>query len=113
MEEGSTIGWLRLVLMGLGGGLVPCWDAVLLLVAASALGRLDAAIPLLLAFSFGLGTVLVALGVAVVYTLRAGQHHFSESRWFRMLPTFSATLLVGLGLWLCQNALAMLGGRAG
>jgi len=113
MEEGSTIGWLRLVLMGLGGGLVPCWDAVLLLVAASALGRLDAAIPLLLAFSFGLGTVLVALGVAVVYTLRAGQHHFSESRWFRMLPTFSATLLVGLGLWLCQNALAMLGGQAG
>ena len=113
MEEGNTIGWLRLVLMGLGGGLVPCWDAVLLLVAASALGRLDAAIPLLLAFSFGLGTVLVALGVAVVYTLRAGQHHFSESRWFRMLPTFSAALLVGLGLWLCQNALAMLGGRAG
>ena len=113
MEEGSTIGWLRLVLMGLGGGLVPCWDAVLLLVAASALGRLDAAIPLLLAFSFGLGTVLVALGVAVVYTLRAGQHHFSESRWFRMLPTFSATLLVGLGLWLCQSALAMLGGQAG
>jgi len=53
------------------------------------------------------------LGVAVVYTLRAGQHHFSESRWFRMLPTFSATLLVGLGLWLCQSALAMLGGQAG
>jgi ABC-type nickel/cobalt efflux system permease component RcnA len=111
--EGSTIGWLRLVLMGLGGGLVPCWDAVLLLVAASALGRLDAAIPLLLAFSLGLGTVLVALGVAVVYALRAGQHHFSESRWFRMLPTFSATLLVGLGLWLCQNALVLLGTRAG
>jgi ABC-type nickel/cobalt efflux system permease component RcnA len=112
-RNGGTIGWLRVVLMGLGGGLVPCWDAVLLLVAASALGRLDAAIPLLLAFSLGLGAVLVGLGVAVVYALRAGQHHFSESRWFRMLPTFSAALLVGLGLWLCQNALALLGGRAG
>ncbi|MEJ5276233.1 MAG: hypothetical protein WHU94_10010 [Thermogemmata sp.] len=112
-KDEGTIGWLRVVLMGLGGGLVPCWDAVLLLVAASALGRLDAAIPLLLAFSLGLGAVLVGLGVAVVYALRAGQHRFSESRWFRMLPTFSAALLVGLGLWLCQNALALLGGRAG
>jgi ABC-type nickel/cobalt efflux system permease component RcnA len=112
-KDGGTIGWLRVVLMGLGGGLVPCWDAVLLLVAASALGRLDAAIPLLLAFSLGLGAVLVGLGVAVVYALRAGQHHFSESRWFRMLPTFSAALLVGLGVWLCQNALALLGGRVG
>lgn len=112
-KDGGTIAWLRVVLMGLGGGLVPCWDAVLLLVAASAVGRLDAAIPLLLAFSLGLGMVLVGLGVAVVYALRAGQHHFSESRWFRLLPTFSAALLVGLGLWLCQNALALLGGHAG
>ena len=51
----TTGGWLRIVLMGLGGGLVPCWDAVLLLVAASAMGRLGFAIPLLLAFSLGLG----------------------------------------------------------
>lgn len=95
--------------MGLGGGLVPCWDAVLLLVAASAMGRLGFAIPLLIAFSIGLGVVLVALGVGVVFAYRAGNRRFKESRWFRLLPTVSAVLLVGLGFWLCKSAVGMVG----
>jgi nickel/cobalt transporter (NicO) family protein len=103
----STGGWLRIVLMGLGGGLVPCWDAVLLLVAASAMGRLGFAIPLLIAFSLGLGAVLVGLGIGVVYAYRAGRQRFKESRWFRLLPTVSAALLVGIGFWLCRQAVGM------
>ncbi len=109
----GTFGWLRLVLMGLGGGLVPCWDAVLLLVAAAAIGRLDWALPLLVAFSLGLATVLVLVGVSVVYAMRLGQRRFRESRSFHLLPTLSALLLVGLGLWLCQGGLALLGGKLG
>lgn len=101
----STAGWLRLVLMGLGGGLVPCWDAVLLLLAAMALNRLGFAIPLLFAFSAGLGAVLVILGVGVVYAHRAGAVKFQDSRWFKYLPIVSAVLLVGIGFWLCQEGL--------
>jgi ABC-type nickel/cobalt efflux system permease component RcnA len=103
----TTGGWLRVVLMGLGGGLVPCWDAVLLLVAASAMGRLGFAIPLLIAFSLGLGLILVALGIGVVYAYRAGTKRFEESRWFRLLPAVSAVVLVGVGFWLCKQAVAM------
>ena len=106
----TTGGWLRIVLMGLGGGLVPCWDAVLLLVAASAMGRLGFALPLLFTFSLGLGAVLVALGVGVVYAYRAGTKRFNESRWFRLLPTVSALLLVGIGFWLCKQAVAIVAG---
>ncbi len=101
----TTAGWMRLLLMGLGGGLIPCWDAVLLLLAATALNRVGFAIPLLIAFSVGLGAVLVALGVAVVYAHKAGATRFSESRWFKLLPMVSAALLLGLGLWLCQEGL--------
>ncbi len=100
----SDTAWARLVLMGLGGGLVPCWDAVLLLVAAAAVGRLGFAFPLLVAFSLGLGLVLVALGVAVVHAHRAGQSRFKDSRWFKLLPVVSAALLVGVGFWLCKQA---------
>ncbi len=103
----TTGGWLRIVLMGLGGGLVPCWDAVLLLVAASAMGRLGFAIPLLIAFSLGLGAVLVGLGVGVVYAYRAGTKRFKESRWFQLLPMISAVFLVGVGFWLCKQAVGM------
>jgi ABC-type nickel/cobalt efflux system permease component RcnA len=99
----TTFGWARLVLMGLGGGLIPCWDAVLLLLAAVALNRVGAALPLLLAFSLGLGAVLVLLGVSVVYAHRAGAARFAESRWFQVLPMVSAALLLGTGLWLCRE----------
>ncbi len=101
----SKAGWVRLVLMGLGGGLIPCWDAVLLLLAAIALNRVAFAIPLLFAFSTGLGVVLVVLGVGVVYAYRAGATTFHESRWFRLLPIVSAVLLIGVGFWLCQEGL--------
>lgn len=110
-SEKTTGGWLRIVLMGLGGGLVPCWDAVLLLVAASAMGRLGFAIPLLLAFSLGLGAVLVGLGIGVVYAYRAGSRRFKECRWFRFLPIISAALLVGIGFWLCKQAVGMVAGH--
>jgi len=97
--------------MGLGGGLVPCWDAVLLLIAALAMGRLGFALPLLLAFSLGLGAVLVGLGIGVVYAYRAGTKRFHESRWFRFLPAVSALFLVGVGVWLCKQAIGMLAGN--
>ena len=83
---------------------LPLW---LLLVAASAMGRLGFALPLLLAFSLGLGAVLVALGIGVVYAYRAGTRRFHESRWFRFLPTASAVFLVGIGFWLCRQAIGM------
>lgn len=105
----TTAGWTRLLLMGLGGGLIPCWDAVLLLLAATALNRVGFAIPLLFAFSAGLGAVLVMLGVGVVYAHRAGAARFSESRWFQVLPMVSAALLLAIGLWLCREGIQAAG----
>ncbi len=103
----SNAGWVRLLLMGLGGGLIPCWDAVLLLLAAMSLNRLGFAVPLLLAFSAGLGAVLVGLGVAVVYAHKVGAGRFGDSRWFRVLPMVTAAALVAIGLWLCSEGLRL------
>lgn len=64
--EGHAIGARSLpglIGLGLAGGMVPCWDAVGLLVMAAALGRLAAGIGLVLAFSVGMAAVLVAVGV--------------------------------------------------
>lgn len=103
----TTTGWLRIILMGLGGGIVPCWDAVLLLVAATAMNRVGFAIPLLIAFSAGLGTVLVVLGISVVYAYRMGANRYREQRWFQVLPMVSAVFLIGVGFWLCKQAVRM------
>jgi ABC-type nickel/cobalt efflux system permease component RcnA len=98
---------MRIVLMGLGGGIVPCWDAVLLLVAATAMNRVGFAVPLLLAFSAGLGAVLVGLGISVVYAYRMGASRFRDHRWFQILPMVSAVFLIGVGFWLCKQAIRM------
>jgi nickel/cobalt exporter len=98
-------GWWRVIQLGIGGGIVPCWDAVLLLGFAIATQRLALALPLLLAFSAGLAAVLVAIGIGVVYAHGLGGARWSESRLWRALPIFSAAVLIVLGLWLCRDGL--------
>ncbi len=101
-------GWTRVILLGIGGGLVPCWDAVMLLFLAISFGRLAFAVPLLIAFGVGLAAVLVLLGVAVVLAHRRGGKKYGERRWFQLLPVVSAALLVGMGLWLARDGVQML-----
>ena len=48
--------------LGMAAGIIPCWDAVGLLMIAGALDRLPLGILLTLVFSLGMGTVLVILG---------------------------------------------------
>ena len=102
-RPGARVGWLRVVLLGLGGGIIPCWDAVLLFLVAMAQGRIGFAIPLLFAFSTGLALVLVLLGVGVVYAHRTGGRYFAGRTWFRYLPVASALLLVILGIWFLRD----------
>ena len=53
----------ELIGLGLAGGLVPCWDAVVLVVLAEAVGRLAFGLALLTAFSAGMACVLVTVGI--------------------------------------------------
>ena len=63
------------------------------------------ALPVLIAFSLGLGLALVGLGVGVVYAHRRGATRFAERPWFQVLPTVSAVLVLGIGLWLCREGI--------
>ena len=99
----KPFGWVRVILLGLAGGMIPCWDAVLLLLVAISAGRLAFALPLLLSFSVGLSAVLVALGIGVVLATRAGGRSFGEARWFKLLPALSALVLVLVGIWFVRD----------
>ncbi|MCU0704685.1 MAG: hypothetical protein MUF18_11975 [Fimbriiglobus sp.] len=104
----SKLGWVRVVLLGLGGGIIPCWDAVMMLLLAMAQGQIRLAVPLLLAFSVGLAAVMILLGLAVLGVNRLGGRRFGESRWFRYLPVASALLLVVVGVWFLRDGFQML-----
>jgi ABC-type nickel/cobalt efflux system permease component RcnA len=106
----DPVGWWGLVVLGLSGGIVPCVDAIIMLFFAVTVHRLWLALPLLLAFSAGLASVLVLLGVLVVSAKRVAQQRLGEDsrfqRVFRALPIVSAAVIMLMGLWLSRESLA-------
>jgi ABC-type nickel/cobalt efflux system permease component RcnA len=97
-------GWWQIVLLGITGGIIPCWDAIAMLLLALSTQRLWLGVPLLLAFSVGLASVLVVLGILVVRAGEAARARFGEGERFqkvvRALPLVSAAVITALGLGL-------------
>jgi ABC-type nickel/cobalt efflux system permease component RcnA len=93
-------GDLGLIGLGLAGGLVPCWDAVGLLVLAGALGRLGAGVALVLAFSAGMAAVLVVTGGLAWRLKSAAVGPDRSPAWQRRLGLGCGLLLATVGLWL-------------
>jgi ABC-type nickel/cobalt efflux system permease component RcnA len=98
-----------LLILGFKGGMVPCWDAIAMLIFAISAGRLWLGLPLLLAFSAGLAGVLTGLGIGVVHARNFASHRFQQGkhvrRFFRALPLLSAIAITLVGLWLCYDGL--------
>jgi ABC-type nickel/cobalt efflux system permease component RcnA len=107
---GDRAGWWSVTVLGISGGIVPCVDAILMLIYAISAGVLWLALPLLLAFSGGLAAVLIVLGILVVSARGlaearlGGQRRFRQV--FRVLPIVSAIVVIAMGLWLCRESLA-------
>jgi nickel/cobalt exporter len=95
-----TRGDLGLIGLGLAGGLIPCWDAVGLLVMAAALGRLAVGVGLVLAFSAGMAAVLVAVGCLAWKVKSATIGHDRTPGWQRRLGLLCGAILSAIGLWL-------------
>jgi nickel/cobalt exporter len=93
-----------LIVLGVSGGIVPCWDAIAMFGFAISAHRLWLALPLLLAFSAGLAGVLIVIGLAVVYLKGFSGSRWGHGRLFRSLPLVSAAVVTGLGLWLCYDS---------
>jgi nickel/cobalt transporter (NicO) family protein len=95
---------LGIVGLGLVGGIVPCWDAVGLLVLAAAIGRLADGVALVLAFSMGMAAVLVSVG-CLAWKLKSAAFGVNGAMgWQRTLGFGSAVLLAALGLYLFAQA---------
>jgi nickel/cobalt exporter len=99
----AIVGTWGLIVLGISGGIVPCTEAIVLLMWFWSFRPL-LALPGLLAFSVGLAGVLVAIGLVVVRVKNAAGSHWGESRLFRALPLASAAVVTVLGLWLCYDS---------
>lgn len=104
----ANIRWRSLVTLGIGGGLVPCPDAIAILLIAATLNRIVFGLSLIVAFSAGLALVLMAIGVLIVQ----GRRLFARLQWFTrmayVMPVLSALVVLGMGLVLAAGALGNL-----
>jgi ABC-type nickel/cobalt efflux system permease component RcnA len=97
--------WASLLTLGVSGGIVPCWEAVILLLIAAAQGELTRAFWLLLSFSAGLATALVAVGIVAVKFRGYLASRIGSGRIVQALPILSATMILVVGVYLCVSSL--------
>lgn len=98
-------GWAGLVTLGISGGIVPCWDAVILLLVATAQGQVGRAIFLLISFSAGLASALVLVGVLAVKFRGFLSSRMGSGRIVQTMPVVSAAAILAVGLYLCVSTL--------
>ncbi len=103
-------GFVRLILLGIAGGIIPCWGAIMWVIGCIATSQFWLALPVVLAFSIGLAFVLIAIGLSVVYASRLRHTRVGQYRWFkrlfnertvRMMPIVGAAVVVLIGLFMC------------
>jgi high-affinity nickel-transport protein len=97
----------QLLVLGITGGMLPCPAALVVMLSAVSLRRTGFGLFLIVAFSTGLAAVLIAVGLAMVYTRRWIGSWSSESRLLqKWLPVTSATFITILGCVLGFRGLA-------
>lgn len=96
-----------LLAMGVSGGLVPCPEALGIMVIAIGLNRIALGLGLIVSFSLGLAAVLIAIGVLLVRSRalldRVGG---AGSAWGRAVPLASAVIVTLLGLGITLGGLS-------
>jgi len=103
-EVPETLTWRSLVAMGVSGGLVPCPDAIAILLVAVALNRILLGLALIVSFSLGLALVLIIIGLLMVNSRRLFDRFDVFSRFAPIMPIVSALVVVALGVGLTYGA---------
>jgi len=102
----------RLLALGITGGLVPCPDGILLILAAAYLQVVAFGIMLLVSFSLGLATTLVTIGVLVVRGSKLITGRLKKpARFFRWASMASATVITLIGCGMAYAAIRFLAAR--
>ena len=104
-EHDHALSHRRLLGIGISGGIVPCPTALVVLLAAISLHRVGYGLVLILAFSVGLAVAMTAIGLVAVTAKRTFARVDFNGGAIRLLPAFSAVVVLGLGLAMTVRAL--------
>jgi ABC-type nickel/cobalt efflux system permease component RcnA len=103
---GEPVTWRSLLALGITGGILPCPSALVVLLAAISMHRVGFGMILILAFSIGLAAVLTTIGLMFVKARQLLDRVPTAGPLMRILPAFSAFVIMILGIGISIGALA-------
>ncbi len=95
-----------LLSLGISGGLVPCPEAMAVLLVSITINRLLFGLVILVSFSLGLAAVLIAIGVAMVLAGPTFNRFSKDGLLVRLIPVSSAAVVTLLGVAILYRAAA-------
>ncbi len=107
-EIPEAITWRSLITLGISGGLVPCPDAIAILLVAIAINRILVGLALIISFSLGLAIVLIVIGLLMVNGSRLFTRSDAFNRLTPVMPMVSAGIVLILGFGLTYGAVSKL-----
>ena len=105
--EGGALSRRGLVALALAGGILPAPSALIVMLGAINAHRVVFGLTLVVAFSAGLATALIVIGLGALRAREALTSRLS-SFWGRMVPVLSAAAIVGVGCFLSLRGLAQI-----
>jgi nickel/cobalt exporter len=96
----------QLLSLGISGGLVPCPEAMVVLLMAVSLHKLALGLILLVSFSLGLAAVLIGIGIAMILSGPLLSRFTATGPATRLLPLGSAVVVTLLGAAIVVKAIA-------
>jgi ABC-type nickel/cobalt efflux system permease component RcnA len=99
----ESLSWKKLLTLSIAGGIVPCPDALAILLLAISLGHIVLGMSIVLFFSIGLSAALITFGVIIVLSksLVSGRGWFAGLS--RFIPYASSAFIAGLGIFMIAN----------
>jgi ABC-type nickel/cobalt efflux system permease component RcnA len=95
----------KLVALGVTGGILPCPEALIVLLSAISLQRIGFGLILILAFSIGLAVVLMAIGLLMVYARKYMEKFSGDGKIMQTLPLLSSVVISVLGFVIAIQSL--------
>jgi Tol biopolymer transport system component len=111
-EPLAALSWRSLITLGISGGLVPCPDAIAILLVAIAINKIFLGLALIISFSVGLAVILIVIGLLMVNGGRLFARMDALNRLAPFMPVVSALIVLLLGFGLTYGAVARLGSGA-
>jgi nickel/cobalt exporter len=97
-REGTDgVSFWNLLVLGVTGGIVPCPDAIILLLIAVGFNQVTWGLVLILVFSAGIAAVLIAVGLLMVSGSALVQRLDRQHRLVQVLPIVSAAFILLIG----------------